>query len=230
MRDNVQLHVIRREAQIMAGLSEEPGVSAYSRERLNLRINQIERRMAEKDSWPVRHYEITGVVAGDAQYTNFPDGVTPTNLRSAHVLFGDQWLPMTMGISPADRSVYNTAMRSTPATKWDVNVARPGQFEIWPIGASAQTILFRGQRTIGGMAEDNDTCALDADVIVMRLAAEILARNKSDDAAFMLSEAEAHSVNVLKGMMSTAESPNLAQRRGASVRPYIDFIPPRGAI
>jgi hypothetical protein len=192
-------------------------------------INQTERLMASEDTWPLRLYEITGTIAADAQYTDFPDGTEASTIKSAHVLFGDQWLPLAMGISPADRSVYTAAMRATPAQKWDVNVARPGRFEIWPIGGQEQTVLFRGQKAIGGMVEENDTCVLDADALVLRVAAVILASSKSENAAYKLQQAKQHTLNLLKGITTTAVSVNLGARRANRLRPYIDFIPPGGS-
>ena len=229
MRENVELHQIRSEVQIEAGISSEAGNTAYSKERLNHMINQTERLLAAQHTWPLRHYEITGTVAADGRYTAFPTGVTPTSIRDVRVLFGDQWLPMNMGITPGDRSIYNETMRSSPAQKWDINVARPGQFEIWPISSSAQTLLFRGQRVIGGMVQENDTCVLDADALVLTVASVILAADKSEIAAYKARQASDHIANLMKQITTTAEPVNLGRRRQIAVRPGIDFIPPGGA-
>jgi hypothetical protein len=227
MRTGVPLHQIRREVMIEAGLSPDPGHEAFSRETLNQKINRTERIMAQEDEWPTQHYEQQVTVPPDAKWVSFPVGITPSSIRQVSVLFGTIWLPVVQGIGPAERTVYSDDMRATPISRWEINVDQPGQFEVWPRGAVQQTLLFSGTRKIGGMVDENDACTLDADVIVLRTAAKILARDRQEDAALLMGEAISLTQSILKAINAANPPTRIGGHRVGRVRrPGIDFIPP----
>lgn len=224
----IQLHELRKEIQVEAGLSSEEGATAYSKERLTMIINRAERMMKTRDDWPTQNYEITAATVPDEKLIDLPEGVSIKNIRSINVLFGQEWLPVVKGIGPRERTIYTDDMRATPAQRWDYLVSAPGQIEVWPVGSDSQTLMFRGQLEVGGMKDENDICTLDADVIVLTVAAEILGRDKQEDAAYKSQLAAELTQNILKDMSATSEPTNLSMRRGRAVRPFIDYIPPGG--
>lgn len=225
----IPLHELRKEIQVEAGLSSEEGATAYSKDRLNMVINRTERMMKTRDDWPTQKYEIYGATTADAKLIDIPEGVSIKNIRNIDVLFGQEWLPLSKGIGPRERSVYTDTMRATPAQRWDYLSSEPEKIEIWPIGSSAQSLMFRGQLDVGQMVEESDLCTLDADVIVLMVAAEILGRDKQEDAAYKSQLAAEATQNILKDMNAGTPAAKLSYKRGRSVRPFIDYIPPGGS-
>ena len=226
MRSGIALSTIRDEVMIESGQSIEPGHGAYSAPRINQLINRIERLMLVEDEWPTQHFEETLTVSADAQYVDLPVNITFTMIESIFVAYGSEWLSVKSGIGARERTIYNTTQRALPITNYEYSANAPTQLEVWPIGGVAQTLMVEGSKTVGTMAQETDTCTLDADVIVLRAAAEILGRENQADAELKLSLAARMTANLLKRQGSTKrESLNLGGRRAVIRRPGIDYIP-----
>jgi len=229
MRTGVPLHQIRKEVLIEAGFSTDVGHSVFSKERLDQMIARNERMMAREHEWPGIHFEEEVSVSANEQYVNMPDDINYTDIKTVHVAYGDDLLPVRYGIGARERSIYNSTQRATPIMRWEVVPPGTDEFEVWPIGNVAQTLLFSGQKSIGVFEDDSDTCTLDADVIVLRVAAEILGRDQKQDAGLKLEMAQRLTNNILKGQSATREQVNMGGvRMGRTLRPGIDFIPPGG--
>ena len=77
------------------------------------------------------------------------------------------------------------------------------------------------------MTKDTDTCVLDADVIVMNVAAQILGRDQKDDAQLLLQQANELANEITKRQGSVkADEINLGRRKTQPLRPGIDYIAP----
>lgn len=227
MRSGVTLATLRREVAIEAGFSTDAGHAAYSQERINHLINRTERLMAIQDGWPAMSFEETLTVPALGQFANLPVNITFTQITGAFVLYGQDWIRLSHGISPADRSLYAAGQTGAPMQKWEVQAPGTVNFEVWPIAEYEQTMRFTGQRTIGAMVTDDDTCALDGDVIVLKVAAEILGRDRKEDAALKLDLAKSLTVDILK-LQGSVKSEEIIFGRNTSEprpRPGIDFIP-----
>lgn len=229
MRNGVTLADLRKEVQIEAGLSTEAGHSVFSEERLNQMINRTERRLAQVYDWPNMEFEEEVTITADTQYHNLPTNLNFTMIDTAHVQFGDDWLRVDYGIGARERSVYSSSQRATPVMRWEIVAPGNTQFEAWPIGATNQVMRFSGTKSFGAMTNDTDTCVLDADVIVMNVAAHILGRDQKDDAQLLLQQADELANSIIKRQDNVKrENFNLGGRRTPSLRPGIDFIPPGG--
>lgn len=227
MRSGIPLATIREEVMIEAGLSTKPGHGAFSVDRINQLINRTERMMFTEDEWPTLHFEERTTVLADGQYTPLPTNISFTMIDSVHVAFGSEWHKVSYGIGARERTIYNETQRSTPIRRYEYRADRPTEIEVWPIGAQEQELMFAGSRTIGGMAEETDLCALDADVIVMRCAARILGRDNQADAALMLEEARLLTNHLLKRQGSAKRDPiQMGRRSGRVLREGIDYIAP----
>lgn len=227
MRSGVPLHQLRKEVMIEAGLSTKAGHAVFTEERLNQLLSRNERNMATEDEWPGLNFEEEVVVLANAQTASLPTNITFTEISAAFVKFGTDWLPIQHGIGAAERSLYDDTQRATPIRRWEVEAPGTSTFEVWPIGNADQTILFEGSRILGGFEDDNDTCTLDADVLVLRVAAEILGRDRKEDAAYKLDKARELTNAITKKQGSAKrESVSMVGRRGKRLRPGIDYIPP----
>lgn len=212
---------------IEAGLSTQPGHSTGAIARFNQMINRVERSMLIENEWPSLHFEERVTVPADAQYVDLPVNITFTMIDSVHVAYGSEWYRVTHGIGARERTVYNETQRAIPISRYEVSANQPGRIEVWPIGGSVQTLMFEGTRTVGAMREETDVCALDADVIVLLVAAEVLGRENKADAELKLSKAVNLTNSILK-RQGQRKNINLAGRKGPLLRPGIDYIPPGG--
>ena len=229
MRSGVTLSTIRDEVMLEAGLSVQPGHSTSSIPKINQMINRMERQLLLEAEWPLLHFEEEVSVAADTQVVNLPTNITFTMIDTVHVSYGSEWIPVTHGIGARERTIYNDTQRATPIRRYEVSANNPGQMEVWPIGGDAQTLLIQGTKTVGAMTEETDTCSLDADVIVLRVAAEILGRENKADAELKLSMA-ATRLNQLTKRMGATKRTNISfsGRRTRTLRPGIDYIAPGG--
>lgn len=227
MRNGVRLGDIRKEIMIEAGFSTDAGHAIYSKDRINQMVNRVERRMATVEDWPNMSFEEQVTIPADTRYVTLPANLALGMIDRAWVKYGTDWVPVSYGISARERSVYNEDQRSLPITRWEAVAPGDSEFEVWPIGGSDQTMLFEGTKKFGAMVSDSDTCVLDADVIVLRVAAQILGRDRKDDAALMLQEAQDLTASILKRLRDVkADDVSLTRRHERPLREGIDYIAP----
>lgn len=227
MRSGIRLATIRDEVMIEAGLSLQAGHAIYTTSKLDQMINRTERMMRLKEEWPDQQVEERVTIPADAQYVDLPATITFTEIESSHCSYGDEWLPINHGIGARERTIYNDSQRAMPIQKYEISATRPTQFEVWPVGSADQTILFQGTKTVGAMIAEDDICALDADVIVMRVAAQILGRDNQADAQLLLKDAQDHVDMLMKKQGAVKRGAfNLGRGKTRSLRPGIDYIAP----
>lgn len=227
MRIGVPLSTLRKEVQLEAGISTKASHAIQNTEKLNHLINRVERVTYGMDDWPSLMIEEEVAVIADAQFVSLPTGMTFAMINDVWTAYGDDWIRLTHGIGIAERSTYSDTERASPIMRWEIRAPGNVDFEVWPRSASAETLRFTGMQVLGGMSKDSDTCVIDADVLVLRCAAELLAKDEKADAGIKLETARALTVSLLKRLGSNkTDSINLGHRRGRTLRPGIDFIAP----
>ena len=95
-----------------------------------------------------------------------------------------------------------------------------------------------GQAPLNALAADTDTCVLDATLIVLMAASELLAVQKSEGAAMKLQKANAYRRMLVARLGSQQRPMRSLSRDGGlmgplqndkrQLTPYIDFIPVNG--
>jgi hypothetical protein len=113
------------------------------------------------------------------------------------------------------------------------------QFEVWPIPTvtppAAYSLRIEGNAPLNPLIADTDTCIIDATLIVLMAAAEILAVQKSEGAAMKLQKANTYRrmlVSRLGAQQRSMRSLSMdgghmgALADGRRLTPYLDFIPP----
>lgn len=143
------------------------------------------------------------MVAGQYLYT-WPVGSSFDMVRSTWFATAgsSDWDELDYGISEdqiaPDGSNTN---RSDPVQVWDV--ASPTQFRVWPTPNTANGMVrFKCQRQLTPFIADSDQSTLDATVIVLFAASEMLARSKAEDAANKLQKAQRHLTKLLGNQIS----------------------------
>ncbi|WP_288927287.1 hypothetical protein [uncultured Maritimibacter sp.] len=227
MRTGVTRATLREEIEIEAGFSLETGHGAFSADKINQMIARTERLMARMKDWAAVKAEETVTVTAATQYHNMPSTLTFENIDTVHVSYGDEWLPVEYGIRAEHRSIYDTSQRALPAQRWEVVSPGTTQFEAWPIGNVNQSFLFSGSKTVGTYTDDESTCTLDGDALVMRVAAQILGRDRKEDAQLLLQQADELENMLIKqqSVLKQEEVKMGGLRPKRQLRPGIDFIP-----
>lgn len=230
MRTGIALAQLRKEVLLEAGYSVDPGHAAVHKEYVDQLLRRTERMLAREFDWQASKIETLVIVAANAATVSLPPLIDFTDIDSVSVLYSQAWLPVTHGIGPQERSIYTAGDRITPITRWEVHYPGTSTFEVWPVGEVEQTLRFVGMRKIGGFIDDTDACFIDADVLVMYAAAEMLARDKKSDADFKLDRARRYAQHLVKAQGSTKAAPvSQGQRSQTGPRPYLDYMPHGGS-
>lgn len=227
MRSGVTLATLRQEVLIEAGMSIESGHSTQMAPRINQMLARTQRLLLREFDWPtISGYEQTVTVTADSSTATLPSNIDFTSINSVHVQFGTDWLPVEYGIGAHERTIYNSTQRATPIQRWEI-VTGGSTFEVWPIGSVNQSLLFQGSKALAAFASDSDTCTLDGDVLVLRVAAQLLGRDRKEDAALLMQYAKDLAEQIIKRQRQTRTEPvPQGRQRNHYLRPGIDYIPP----
>jgi len=173
------------------GYSLTAGVATAEDARLKVLLANTQKWLASDFEWPfMKRTGDVAMTAGDRTAT------LPTTLDSDRPfqvfgLDGDEWRPVSSGITPDDYSVWDSDSdeRNDPIRKWQY--ASDTTFEVWPIPDTDTTVRFTGAKALGTLTSDNHTADLDDLLIVLFTAAELLANQKQADASAKLARAQA---------------------------------------
>jgi len=192
------------------GYSQNAAHGINNRESLVQVLKRTQRRLWS--DWDWMHLRVSRdiqVNAGQRMY-NAPTDLPYERIDAAEVKFGGQWLPLVFGIDERQYSVYDPRdnERSWPIRNWDITedpadtAGTPdnrGMIEVWPLpsdsgevgGSLEGNFRLTGIRFLRPLNNDSDRCDLDGDLIVLFAAAEILMRDRKDDAQVKLQAANA---------------------------------------
>lgn len=178
-------------ATLLVDLRAELGQSLSSSQATQIepahrvKLQRVQRALWHDFNWPhLRAKRDIAMAAGQRLY-DLPTDMQLEKIERVEVKWSGDWLPVERGISSDDLSAYDsdTDERSDPILRWDT--AEDGQFEVWPVPSAnaTQTIRFTGIRDLADFIEDNDSCDIDRDLLVLTAAAD-LAKDKDDAARF----------------------------------------------
>jgi hypothetical protein len=198
--------------ELLSDLKAECGYSQNAAHGINNRetLVQILKRTQRRlwSDWDWMHLRVsrdTRLMAGE-RYYGCPDDLSYERIDAAEVKFGGQWKPLCFGINERQYSIYDPRIdeRSWPIERWDIAEdpapLSPGTIEVWPVPSDSGTApapgsddegWFRltGIRNLRNLVVDADRCDLDGDLIVLFAAAEILSRDRKEDAQAKLQAA-----------------------------------------
>lgn len=159
--------------------------------------------------------DATKAIQAGERYYDFPVAMDIHDTIDCYVFWGNVWLPLEYGIGPLEYSAYNSdvnSVRADPILKWKIRNDR--QFEVWPIPAStgaidldaqpvptitSPVVRFTGRRRPTPLVNLTDRCDMDDQVLVLHVAAEILAKQKSEDAPIKLAAAKERLAELREG-------------------------------
>jgi hypothetical protein len=191
------------------GYSQNAAHGINSHESLVQVLKRTQRRIWS--DWDWMHMRVSRDIQLNAgqRYYNCPTDLPYERIDAAEVKFGGRWLPLCFGINERQYSIYDPRNneRSWPIRNWDIaedpadTAGTPdnrGMIEVWPLpsdsgivaGTLEGNIRLTGIRFLRPFGVIADRCDIDGDLIVLYAAAEILARDRKEDAQIKLQQAQ----------------------------------------
>lgn len=184
-------------AQLRAetGRSQNVAVGTDEVENLKVLLQRTQETLYEEYEWPHMMVQKTITLAAGTRYYDLPTGLNFDRIQDVKLKYNNVYVELERGIEFEDYSIYDSnaspVERSFPTLKWDIRDTGSGeQIEVWPVPSQAATIYMFGTKNLGDLIQEADTADLDDRLIVLFAAAELLARQKSNDAKIKLSQAE----------------------------------------
>lgn len=184
-------------AQLRAetGRTQNVAVGVDEVENLKVILARTQELLYEEYEWPHLRVQKTIALSAGQRHYDLPAGLNFDRIQDVKLKYNSVYVDVERGINLEDYSIYDsnadTPERSFPVLKWDVRHTGSGeQIEVWPIPSQSATLYMFGTKILDDLIQEDDTAELDDRLIVLFAAAEILARQKSNDAKNKLSQAE----------------------------------------
>lgn len=230
MAGGTQLRDLVRHLRAETRRSLNEGTGQQERDALVLLLRRVQEWLWTDHEWPgqIVERDIT-LIPGDRLYS-YPADLDFEAINDVWARTGTVWARMGYGITPDEYSLYDpeSGVTAWPPLRWQHRVDE-NQLEVWPTPSEAGPIRIRGRRRLPAMVDDDDVCTLDANLIVLFAAAELLASQKNESAPAKLSAAQRLYVSIKRRQGANKRQPIIigggaTPRRPA--RPGFDYIPP----
>jgi hypothetical protein len=242
MRVGVPLSQLRSELMAETFQSMTPAQTTSSTPFYNYQLARVQREQWDLVVWPhLTLYKDVPMVQGQRFYP-YPTELPHDSVTRIWGPVGSDWVVLSYGITPATYSAYGGENnQGSPPQRW---AARAGYasgvttfntFEIWPNpNATPVSVRVEGQAPLNALTVDTDTCVIDATLLVLMAAAEILSVQKSEGAAIKLQKANAYRRMLVARLGAQQRSMRSLSRDGGHMgalggtrqpTPYIDYIP-----
>jgi hypothetical protein len=183
--------VMMLRAELLQSPNTAHGVNAAPAHRQILA--RVQRTLWLDHAWTHLRVDRDVSLAANQRYYDLPNDMPLERLEDVRVKWSGKWHPLLRGITPDHYNAFDSDedVRSDPVTRWDQYGIE--QFEVWPKPTTdgLQVVRFRGIRTLRELVDDDHTCDLDADLIVLTAAAELAADAKSRRAEILAGRARA---------------------------------------
>lgn len=221
-------------SEMVADLRAEVGHSLISGQGTNMEdtlkytLKRTQRELYAMYDWPQFIIDEQVAITAGTRYLTGLVKIDEEQINHMWCRLGSEWYPILMGIDPAHWSLYDSDsdVRSFPIQRYSYDESATG-LELWPITSVDTTILVRGQALLPDLIEDTDKSMLDGLMVVMFAAAGILARQRDEDAAQMLTKANQYMTSIRKQSGSNKRTTRSMARADGGRRPRagIDYIP-----
>jgi hypothetical protein len=182
--------VLDLRGELLQSVNVNHGVNAAPAHRRILA--RIQRTLWLDYAWPHLRVDRDINLAAGQRYYDFPTDLPLDRVEQVAVKWSGRWHGLARGIDVGLYNAYDSDIdtRTDPVLRWAPY--EEAQFEVWPMPATdgAQTVRISGIRNLRPLVEDDDTCDLDSDMIVLSAAAELSADAKSPRAQALQSRAQ----------------------------------------
>jgi hypothetical protein len=246
MEVGVALSELRRRLMAETFQSLNPSQTTSSAPFYSYQLDRVQREQWNEIEWPhLTIYKDVPMVAGQ-RYYDYPPQLPFDSIFRIWWPQGVNWVPLDYGINPQTYATMGGEfVQAWPPRRWR-NVAlfdevssqtQPAaQFEVWPIPGPSTPFSLRieGNAPLNTLVEDTDICVIDATLIVLFAAAEILAGQKSESASLKLQKANQYRRLLIARLGAQQRSMKSLSKdgghmgalsQGRRLTPYLDFIP-----
>jgi hypothetical protein len=249
MRVGVPLSELRRELMAETFQSLSPNQTTSSLPFYNYQLDRVQREQWNDIEWPhLTIYKDVPMATGQ-RYYDYPPQLPFDSIFRMWWPQGVNWVPLDYGINPQTYAAMGGELvQAWPPRRWrncavydetSGQTQPAAQFEVWPIPPPNQPYSLRieGNAPLNPLIEDTDICVIDATLIVLFAAAEILAGQKSESASLKLQKANQYRRMLIARLGAQQRSMKSLSRDGGNMgslsdgrrlTPYLDFIPAYG--
>lgn len=210
MARNVQLTSLIAQLRAETGRTQNVAINTDEVENLKEVLRRTQETLYDEHDWKHLNVQRTITLSAGDRYYDLPADLNFDRIQEVKLKYNNVYTDVTKGIGFDDYSTYDsnadTPERSFPVLKWDIrDTGSAEQVEIWPITNQTAKLYMFGTKALGALIAGSDTCDLDDRLIVLFAAAEILARQKSNDAKIKLSQAEKRLATLKKNAVGPSE-------------------------
>ena len=244
MRVGVPLSELRYELLAETFQSLTPNQTTSSTPFYNYQLQRVQREQWNDIEWPhLTIYNDMPMVPGQ-RYYDYPPELPFDSIFRIWWPQGVTWVPLDYGINPQTYAAMGGELvQAWPPRRWR-NCAQytngatnaAAQFEVWPIppANTPYSLRIEGNAPLNPLIEDTDTCVIDATLVVLFAAAEILAMQKSESASLKLQKANQYRRMLIARLGAQQRSMKSLSKDGGHMgslndgrhlTPYLDFIP-----
>lgn len=199
------------------------GVRAESGKSLNTALGVAERdsivyQLQSKQEWLYYEYDWPSLIdqepvplVADTRYYSFPGTIAYDFVNEVWCSEDDttSFYPVFYGIGPLQFNEMGAGSTSWPVQRWMLNGDTEGtqRIEVWPVPNQAGVLRVVGRRALSPLVADADYSTLNGTLLVLHVAADILARNKAEDAKLKLASAQRHLRNLTRRQNANKQNP-----------------------
>ena len=199
---------MRDELRDEANISRNVAHGVTQTDQQNRLLRRVQEDLYLNFDWPHLQAVTTVPVGMIQRYIGYPDTFAFEGINQAWWALDtdSQWTPLAYGIGAAEMNEVDSDSGGTRTSvkRWQ-NYMQPAadeepadddppitgdtlnnMFEVWPVPTDGGMVRFEGKRKLFPLVTDAQTSTLDGPLIVLHAAAEILARQKSEDATLKL--------------------------------------------
>ena len=244
MEVGVALSELRRRLMAETFQSLNPSQTTSSLPFYNYQLDRVQREQWNDIEWPhLTIYNDMPMVPGQ-RYYDYPPELPFDSIFRIWWPQGVTWVPLDYGINPQTYAAMGGELvQAWPPRRWrnfpqfvNGQTQPAAQFEVWPIppANNPYSLRIEGNAPINTLVEDTDTCVIDATLVVLFAAAEILAMQKSESASLKLQKANQYRRMLIARLGAQQRSMKSLSKDGGHMggladgrrlTPYLDFIP-----
>ena len=246
METGIILSELRRRLMAETFQSLSPNQTTSSAPFYNYQLDRVQREQWNDIEWPhLTIYKDIPMVQGQRYYA-YPPQLPFDSIFRIWWPQGVTWVPLDYGINPQTYATMGGEfVQAWPPRRWrnfpsfDETTGKTSpaaQFEVWPIPGPSLPFSLRveGNAPLNPLIEDTDVCVIDANLIVMFAASEILAMQKSESASLKLQKAQQYRRMLVARLGAQQRSMKSLSKDGGHMgpladgrrlTPYLDFFP-----
>ena len=246
MEVGVQLSELRRRLMAETFQSLNPSQTTSSTPFYNYQLDRVQREQWNDIEWPhLTIYKDVPMIVGQ-RYYNYPPQLPFDSIFRIWWPQGVNWVPLDYGINPQTYATMGGEnVQAWPPRRWRncasydeiaQSTTPAAQFEVWPTPGPSTPFSLRieGNAPLNALIEDTDVCVIDAALIVMFAASEILAVQKSEGASLKLQKANQYRRMLIARLGAQQRNMKSLSKDGGHMgsisdgrrlTPYLDFIP-----